>query len=159
MSQASIQVAIQPSRALLKVTGRGTFEVTEAVRRFVSARLESSCPLITFELSGCTGMDSTFMGILAMASRGALAKKAVIELANCTPDVKKGLITLGLKALFRFTDNVVLDAALSGLDNPSLSREQQHRNILEAHQTLVDAHEGNRAEFQDLIKFLKENPE
>jgi anti-sigma B factor antagonist len=151
MSQATIQVAIQPARAMLKVNGRGTFEITEAVRRFVSARLESACPLIVFDLSGCTGMDSTFMGILAMASRGAMAKKAVIELANCTPDVKKGLITLGLKALFRFTDNVAIDAALS--------REQQHRNILEAHQTLVDAHEGNRAEFQDLIKFLKENPE
>ncbi|MEN9362537.1 MAG: hypothetical protein RL095_4072 [Verrucomicrobiota bacterium] len=159
MSQATIQVAIQPARSLLKVTGRGTFEITEAVRRFVSARLENGCPLITFDLAGCTGMDSTFMGILAMASRSAMAKKAAIELANCTPDVKKGLITLGLKPLFRFTEGAVLEATLSGLENPVLSREQQHRNILDAHQTLVDAHEGNRAEFQDLIKFLKENPE
>ena len=157
MQSASITVCIDGLTAHLAVKGRGTFENSEDIRVFSINAIEAGIPCVDFNMGQCTGMDSTFMGILTMISRTAMMNSSKIKLSNVNEANRKNLYSLGLKQLFEFTETSTQPMSLEEIKTQTLDRGTKQKNILEAHEALIDAHNDNQPIFQDIVTFLKEN--
>jgi anti-sigma B factor antagonist len=159
MSQATLSVAVTENRAFIKVHGRATFESSEDLKKFCIRMLDQNVTNIDIEMSQCSGMDSTFMGIMTMISLAAKKKKAIVSLINTGEANQKNLFSLGLKTMFNFTSTEKeTQPKWEELAKSEVSQDQHKDNVLNAHQTLIDVHEDNRKEFQDIITFLKDSP-
>ena len=100
MIKPEIFVSKENDAYKVKVVGRSTFAVAPAMRNLVQ-RMESDSPAdVSIDLSECTGMDSTFMGILAMLALKIKNKKQSTKIANSNEDNKNLLDGLGLNKLF-----------------------------------------------------------
>lgn len=161
MSQVHLSVAVSENEALVKVSGRATFECCEDLKKFCVQMINQNKSPLVFEMKDCKGMDSTFMGTLTQFSLDALKKKIVIEMRNINEDNKKNLESIGLIRMFTFkyTDNEQTADNWEDLESSEVTQEQHKENVLNAHQVLIDVHEPNKAEFQDIVAFLKESPE
>ena len=157
MQSASITVCLDGLTAHLAVKGRGTFENSEDIRVFCSDAIDAGVPAIEFDMGDCTGMDSTFMGMLTMISRMGMMKSSKTKLCNVNEANRKNLYSLGLKQLFEFTETSTQPMSLEEIKSHTLDRDTKQKNILEAHEALIDAHEDNKPVFQDIVTFLKEN--
>ncbi len=160
MHSASITVCIDKNLAHLSVKGRGTFENSENIKEFCMKCIEDKLSRIQINMLECTGMDSTFMGILTMLSRFGTMNNCPIELANVNEANKKNFASLGISKLLTFTNTntqAIPIQRLSPMDTIKMDQQTKHKNILDAHQELIDANETNRPVFQDLITFLNEN--
>lgn len=158
MSQVHLSVAVKGNKASIKVCGRATFECCEDLKKFCNRMLEEGKSPLIFEMKDCKGMDSTFMGTLTQFSLSAMKKKAVIEMRNIGAENKKNLESIGLIKMFTFTETEE-DGSFEELEKSEVTQDQHQENVLSAHEVLIDVHEPNRAEFQDIVKFLKESPE
>ena len=158
MSQVTLAVASQKDTAYIQVCGRATFTCSEDLKNFCNRMLDEQVSKIVLEMKKCSGMDSTFMGILTMISLRAKKQNVIVELTNINEANKNNLFSLGLKKMFTYCENVNFEQTWNMLDNPTISQDQHQENVLNAHQTLIDVHEDNRKEFQDIVTFLKENP-
>ncbi len=161
MSQVHLSVALSDTKAIIKVVGRANFECCEYLKRFCLRILAKNEKELIFDMTSCQAMDSTFMGTLTQFSLDALRKKRTIEMVNLSPENKKNLESLGLKKLFKLSDDKKdsLTTDFKDLERGEVSQEEHKANVLNAHQVLIDVHEPNRQEFQDIITFLTENPE
>ena len=104
MQSASITVCIDNGTAHLAVKGRGTFENSEAIRNFCMMAIEGSSAKININMLECSGMDSTFMGILTMVSRLGTMKSCPVILSNVNDANKKNFASLGISQILNFTD-------------------------------------------------------
>ncbi len=160
MSQETLAVAVEENIARIKVNGRATFGCSEDLKKFCTLMLEKKVQKIILDMKNCAGMDSTFMGILTMVSLSAKKQSVTIEMNNTSEDNKQNLFSLGLKNMFSFTSNTeTTTLKWKDVECSDVSQEKHKENVLNAHQTLIDVHEDNRKEFQDIITFLKESPE
>ncbi|MCM8534684.1 MAG: STAS domain-containing protein [Lentisphaeraceae bacterium] len=160
MSQEILAVVVEDNLARIKVSGRATFGCSEDLKKFCHLMLEKKVEKIVIDMENCAGMDSTFMGILTMVSLSARKQNTVIEMNNTSEYNQQNLFSLGLKNMFDFTETATASSPeWENLEGKEISQEQHKENVLDAHQTLIDVHEENRKEFQDIITFLKESPE
>ncbi|MCH2208074.1 MAG: STAS domain-containing protein [Lentisphaerales bacterium] len=160
MSQETLAVAVQENIARIRVNGRATFGCSEDLKKFCTLMLERKVEKIVLEMQTCAGMDSTFMGILTMVSLSAKKQNIPIEINNASEENRQNLFSLGLKNMFSFTSNTeTTTLKWQEVECSEVSQEKHSENVLNAHQTLIDVHEPNRKEFQDIITFLKESPE
>ena len=102
-------------------------------------------------------MDSTFMGMLAMLGLNAKKKGVPAEIVNASEQNEKLLCGLGLKKVFEFKSG----PSSAGDDVPAASNdtsdEGRARNVLDAHQTLMDIDEGNVQKFERVVEFVKKD--
>jgi anti-sigma B factor antagonist len=155
MSQATLSVALSTDQANIKVNGRATFECTENLKFFCSSALAKNISSLYINMQNCTGMDSTFMGMLAKISMEARKKKIEVAMILINKENKKNLFSLGLKKLFTFPEQQdVQGDKWTDLETTKTPQVEQRQNIIDAHQTLIDVHEDNRQEFQDIVDFL-----
>ena len=157
MHSASVTVCVNNNLAQLAVKGRGTFENSENIRQFCTKCIDDGFTKIQINMLECTGMDSTFMGTLTMLSRFGAMNNCPVELANVNEANKKNFASLGISQLLNFTNTNTQAIPIQKLPNTEMDQNTKHKNILEAHQELIDANEANRPVFQDLITFLNEN--
>ena len=158
MSQVTLAVASQNDTAYIQVSGRATFSCSEDLKNFCTQMLDEKVSKIVLEMKKCSGMDSTFMGILTMISLRARKQNVTVELTNINEANKNNLFSHGLKKMFTYCDNNNFEQTWNMLNSDNISQDQHQENVLNAHQTLIDVHEDNRKEFQDIVTFLKGNP-
>jgi anti-anti-sigma factor len=163
----NLLVAVRDTFALVKVTGRATFKLAPSLRRFCSAALGSGCEEVVFDMEECTGMDSTFMGVLAgisiRSADGTRARRVIMM--NLTPKTHSMLATLGLARVLecheagdmptalkqRLSDSLHLDALKE--DN-GINQQMSLDTMLQAHQHLVDVAPENMVRFRDVLTYL-----
>jgi anti-sigma B factor antagonist len=147
---------------VVQVVGRASFQNSACLRDFFNAMLAHGKRRFVLDLAACTGMDSTFLGVLA---------GAVLELRRfATPGsfVVRGAGQRNLELLQNLGLHRLLTVE-SG-DGPSgdcapLTSAPPHdeltnaRLALEAHQHLVTCDAANRARFEDVLTFLKKRVE
>jgi len=115
----------------------------------------------------CTGMDSTFMGVLAgLALRMKRERLGKIVAMNLTPKTASLLETLGLDRIIECfqsgEESESLNECLSGLGLSALEDTENGKKVtletmLTAHQDLVRAAPGNEAKFKDVISYLDQD--
>jgi anti-anti-sigma regulatory factor len=147
-------VAANSGVALVRIIGRGTFMCSQSLRDFGSQSISSGIKKLIIDLSECDGMDSTFMGVLAMLAQQD--RSVGVEICNADDYKKKLLAGLGIKRLFCFahtdTDDITWQTLLEAKADDPLARG---RVMLEAHETLIDADPENVPKFKDVVDFLR----
>jgi anti-sigma B factor antagonist len=168
-----ISVGLTDNEVYVRVVGRGTFQNGQPLRRYALEMIERGVQRFVIDLGGCDGMDSTFLGVLAgiglrLTQNG---RPGQVRIANLSSRNSELLQTLGLDRL------LVMDAKTAG-ELPSgpptgivmqrlpdsditrlsktLSKGDTADLMLDAHESLIRADQGNLAKFKDLTSFLRE---
>jgi len=155
---ADIFVSKEKDEYKVKVIGRATFAVAPTIRNLVQ-RMESDAGQnnISINLEKCTGMDSTFMGILAMLALKIRNKQQrSVQILNATEANKKLLNGLGLNKLFDYSE--VQDPAPSKWikeKEKTASLKENADTVLQAHKTLIETDIGNSEKFQKVVDQVK----
>lgn len=162
-----IQVAVQPNTGFARVSGRGSFKVSSSIKEFSNSILADGRSTLVLDLEDCIGMDSTFMGVLAgVCVRFRKEADGKVVLVNVSPKIERLISTLGLDRLVEVhpvgTMPEVYARSLGGGGFNELPVEgetplESAETMLEAHENLVDVFEGNRARFQDVLDYLRED--
>lgn len=149
---------------LVRIEGRASFQNSPCLRDFIAELMQEGKRKFVLDFLHCSGMDSTFLGVLAGAA---------IQLRKSTPAGGLTLVRVGPRNLelirnlglhrlltvesgdfpmsFNHRDNALVCQDRSELDNAKV--------CLEAHESLVAADEANRAKFQDVLVFLRNRVE
>lgn len=164
-----VVVAIQDGVAYLHVVGRGSFKVGGGMKQFGVASIERGCREIVLDMTECTGMDSTFMGVLAgLAFRlKQQPDGGQIHIVNLSTRTLSLLTTLGLDQVVAtymvgetpeaFQPVIAAEYQVEELSGGDSSRAGTARTMLEAHENLVNLTPGNLPKFKDVLSFLRED--
>lgn len=150
---------------VVRVEGRASFQNSASVNDFIAECIRQGKRRFVVDFLRCESMDSTFLGVLAGA--GMKLRK----IAATTPDTATSFVlarmsqrnlelarNLGLHHLVTidcgdFSMN--FDAPCAPLSQAALTEIERAKLVLEAHENLLVADEGNRTKFQDVVAFLK----
>lgn len=162
-STAKLMVAVDGSRAVIRPCGRASFTCSADFKRLVYELLDAGCRDFELQLSECTIMDSTFLGILVYFARkldeqNGGGKKVV--LVNPTSRILDLVASLGMTEFFTIregprggrTEAREVEVAAS-----EANKEECAEVALEAHQTLMNANPENVERFKDVTRFLAED--
>ncbi len=142
---------------VIRINGRASYTNSAPLRDFFNRLIRQGKKRFIIDFRNCTTVDSTFLGIVAGAA---------MELQAQEPSGAVGLTGLGERNL-ELVQNLGLDRIVElpehapssdtevelGPDN--LPQPERARMILNAHLNLVEWDDGNRARFQDVVSFLK----
>lgn len=147
--------------AVVVLRGAVRYTQARALRRFVDdVVLCSGCDTVFIDVTSVDAIDSTGMGLLARIGRDCVEKhgrRAV--LVGAARDVAPCLRAAAFDVLFHLVDTLpyetqveVHEVPLSTEPGPPLARV-----MLDAHQTLSELDERNRAAFADVIHELDQD--
>ena len=139
----------------ITVNGRATFEHASQLRNLAKSLESTTFSKICVDLENCGGMDSTFMGILAMLGLRARAVGAPMIVYNAGDANTALLHGLGLKKLFEFQTGEM--AGAGGKDWSSQETSGRAETVLEAHQTLMSADEQNIKKFEKVVELVQKD--
>jgi len=145
----------------IRPEGRGTFLESPLVGNFISAALETGRSDFVVDLEACSGMDSTFMGMLAGLGIN-FRRKGVgkLTIVGTTEKTKSSLIELGLHHLSRIEPEEGpwigrLEEFRTGLipitDDDDTDKES---HVLQCHENLCVADEKNLERFKTVLDML-----
>ena len=145
---------------LIRIAGRAHFQNSSCLRDFIMEMIQQGKVSFVIDFLQCTGMDSTFLGVLAGAALELRrrAPKGSIALVRLGPRNLELIRNLGLHRLVtvdagEFPMNFV--SCYTTLICADRTELENARLVLEAHENLVVADETNRSKFQDVLVFLK----
>ena len=150
---------------LVRIEGRANFQNCFGLREFVREMIDQGKAEFVFDFLNCTGMDSTFLGMLAGAAlelRKNPGKKRSIVLVRLGARNLELIRNLGLHRLLTVDAGdfpMNFDRGDREVACPKRSELESARLVLEAHENLVAADEANRVKFQDVLVFLKNRVE
>ena len=152
MIKPEIFVSKEDDAYKVKVVGKSTFAVAPIMRNLVQ-RISSSSPIgVSIDLSECTGMDSTFMGILAMLGLKTKKNKQPALIANASKENKKLLDGLGLNKLFDYIVTPADEKHDWKKEKPKeISFKENAETVFHAHKSLIETDVANADEFQNVV--------
>ena len=154
--------------AVIRVEGRGSFKISPSMKQFIHQVLDTrSARRIWIDMSDCTGMDSTFMGVVAGLACLIKSKPDFeFKLINLSEKNRKLLVTLGVDRVVDYSlsssgeEEDVMKRQSSGAETlePDFSdRLDAAKTTLEAHETLVDINPANYNKFKSVLEFLQDD--
>jgi anti-anti-sigma factor len=154
--------------AIIRIQGRASFKISPPLKQFIQRLIESkSVNRILINMAGCTGMDSTFMGVLAGLSYHIRdASGSTLKLINLSEKNRKLLTTLGVERVVNYSlscnDEEKKLLTATGGDVECLAGDAPElidtaRTSLEAHEDLVKINPENRAKFKSVIELLQDD--
>lgn len=153
---------------VIRIQGRANFMNAGPLNEFIRSLIADGRTRFVIDFRNCTGMDSTFLGILAGAG---------IELRKLDPPGQMLLTRLGERNLDLVQNlglGCLMEIDTTGVDRTAgspgreeslrgsgskLTNEERARFVLEAHENLIEADANNAAKFQDVIAFLRNQAE
>lgn len=159
MNNAEIFVDHKMGQYNVKVAGRATFAIGPTLRDLVkSIERESSIKGINIDLTKCTGMDSTFMGILAMLALKVRKDNITVKIINAGQN-RKLLNGLGLQKLFNYVEEEVKDNDWKKKTKEDKTATEDAETVLEAHKVLMEADESNVDKFKNVVDMVEKELE
>jgi anti-anti-sigma regulatory factor len=152
--------------AVLRVEGRGSFKISPPMKQFIHQVINNqSAGRIVVDMSDCTGMDSTFMGVVAGISCLIKSKPAFkFKLINLSEKNQKLLITLGVDRVvdYSLTDDSeeLKNCTICGgkeLISDFSDKLEAAKTTLEAHEALVEINPENYNKFKSVLEFLQDD--
>lgn len=143
--------------AILSINGRASYLNCGPIGEFFRRMVADGRREVVVDFQNCTGMDSTFLGILAGAA---------LEFRKMEPVGNLHLIRMNernLELVRNLGLHRILDVESAGYKmnfsegslKPADQGAADSKVILRAHEALVEADKGNRQKFQDVLAFLK----
>ena len=153
---SGIFIGEQEAVTLVRVEGRGTHQNSHFLKQYLLQCLDENRHLFQIDLSHCTYMDSTFLGMLAgIGSKVKESSLPTIKLLNTTERVLGMIQGLGIDHLFQMIHEERVSVPLNKLHGEEISKETKSREMLEAHEKLVSISQANEAKFRDVIELLR----
>lgn len=164
----NLTAAYNDRTAVLRIDGRGSFKVSPPMKRFIHQVINTdSADRILIEMSHCSGMDSTFMGVVAGIACYIKSKPEFsFKLINLSEKNQKLLVTLGVDRVVDFTltaseeEQGLLDqlnGSSQALDEDVSSKLEAATTTLEAHETLVEISPDNLGKFKSVLEYLQDD--
>jgi anti-anti-sigma regulatory factor len=148
---------------ILKIVGRASFLNSGPVKDLFERLVEQGKRRFVVDFQNCTGMDSTFLGILAGLGIQMLNADPAGSLVLCRlGDRNRELVrNLGLHRILVMEDDDDAPAEVGTgkgdliSTDKKLSELENARLVLEAHENLVELDASNKTRFQDVISYLQ----
>ena len=147
----------------IRIEGKASFQNCTCVKDFVERTIADGKRRFVIDFAACTGMDSTFLGLLAGTSTQLRKTQPRGSLVVCNLNERNAELikNLGLSRLLTVDDGSA--AAPSAGQGATASLECQPiadqiaaaRLVLDMHKNLVEADEENAAKFRDVMDILK----
>ena len=145
--------------ALMQVIGRGTFKLAVGFRTWIEQLIGSTTVrTVMLDLSKCTGLDSTFMGLmvtLAIQSK----KRFALLVVNANQQHHALLDGIGVMRVWRYVDTAVPEmnwTNLADVVSGSVVLDSATRElIVAAHKTLMAVDERNIPKFKDVVELMQ----
>ncbi|MBN1864038.1 MAG: hypothetical protein JW808_03975 [Victivallales bacterium] len=154
---ATLSISVGETSFDVKVSGRATFSLGPSMRSLAN-RIENENKDVMVNLSQCLGMDSTFMGILAMIALRGKKNNRKVSIVNSSESSKKLLNGLGLGKLFTYKDDSGHDTRQwKRLGRRDAGLGEQTETVLEAHKTLMETDVGNVEKFKDVVEQVEKD--
>lgn len=161
-SQPAFLVNTSEQSVFVLIQGKANFLNANTFKQFIDASLKKAHTYYIIDFENCTGMDSTFLGIIAWLGLQIKQSEGRSHLIvrNFNQRNKELFYNLGLQN-FITTEEAILDASSkdSTEETKLTALEEGERcraiDVLNAHKTLVEASKENATLFKDLINLLE----
>ena len=159
--EGRIDVAIIGETIYVKPTGYATQNNSLGLPDFFSAMFRQGCTSVTFDLKDCRGVDSTFLGVMAVAAMSNVrgGHKAVVVL-NAGPRMTQQLRMVGLLPVVVLKEGPIQtppDLQVKQVDLVHLPKTERERveKIKGLHEELIKLNEKNRERFSSFVEMLE----
>ena len=119
---------------------------------------ESAKKGVSIDLTECSGMDSTFMGILAMLALKVRKKNITVKVINAGNN-QKLLDGLGLHKLFNYVEEEVKDTDWKKTKIGETTVKENAETVLDAHKVLMKTDVHNVAKFKNVVDMVEKELE
>ena len=163
VSSPILQVAVTDQIALVKISGRASFNCSVEFKTLVYELRSRGYRKFILDLSDCLIMDSTFLGVLAgfgLKLAEAADEKHTVTLLNLNQRIFDLLENLGVAHLFRIvqgTDPLSEKCRDVRQTEGARSKLETARACLEAHEILMSINPANVPKFKDVARFMAED--
>ncbi|HRI82188.1 MAG TPA: STAS domain-containing protein [Opitutaceae bacterium] len=147
---------------VVRIDGRACFQNSAGLKDFVAEMVKLGKTRLVVDFQHCASMDSTFLGVLAGAALEIRKTGGKLILSRVGQRNLELVRNLGLHRLLTVDAGdakLNFDNCNQPLEAAARSELEHARLVLEAHENLVSADEGNRSKFQDVLAFLKNRVE
>lgn len=159
MNNAEIFVDQKGGQYNVRVDGRATFAVGPTFRDLVKTLdQESAKKGVNIDLTECTGMDSTFMGILAMLALKVRKDNITVKIINAGNN-QRLLDGLGLKKLFNYVEEEVKEKDWKKTKIGETSFRENAETVRDAHKVLMKTDVDNVAKFKNVVEMVEKELE
>ncbi|HKJ91089.1 MAG TPA: STAS domain-containing protein [Oceanipulchritudo sp.] len=169
MSQDDPSFLVNPYEdpVVVKINGKASFLNSSPVKDLFDRLAEQGKRRFVVDFQNCSGMDSTFLGILAGLGIRLMKMepKGSVVLCRLGERNRELVRNLGLHRLLILDEgdapaSVVEGDKLEAVEKEArLSEVENARMVLQAHENLVEIDASNKTKFQDVIAFLKNQVE
>ena len=151
----------------IRVEGKGSFQNSHGMKEFAKLMITRGAKQFVIDLENCHVMDSTFMGTLVGIRKSlGTENQRNLEIINANSRNTQLLVSLGIDLLLKLdTEGKVWPEIRNQISNhiqneqyldiAELSKEENVKQSLEAHQNLSNANKNNVPRFRDVIHFLE----
>jgi anti-anti-sigma regulatory factor len=147
------------------VEGKGSFLNSGNFKEFARQMVERGYREFVVDLDKCAMLDSTFMGTMAgVALRLRELGQGHLRVVHCGQRSHELLSGLGLDQLFTIQENGNKSAPQCELLNnqskaetPEEKKQEQKKEMLDAHEALCEASAENIPRFKDVLEYLKQD--
>ena len=151
------EVAIGKRAVFVRVHGLGSMNNCLCLRDFVEEMLHAGRSFLIIDLAGCTGMDSTFMGLIAGATTFEHGdRRTGVAIVNANGTLVELLESVGL------TELVFIEPAPFEVPNVEFHRLEEQASeekrvalVRSAHEHLVKMCDENERVFGPLLRSLE----
>lgn len=161
-TETTFLVSASDGPIVLRIHGKANYLNCAPVGNFFERTIAEGYKDFVVDFADCTGMDSTFLGILASAG---------LDLRDLDPPGSLVLVRLNERNL-ELVQNVglhnimVIDDKAPGtgseadhplVDHPARNKElaANSKMVLKAHEALCEVDESNKKRFQDIVSFMR----
>jgi hypothetical protein len=156
-----VEVALFETTLFVKVEGLARQDNCIALPDLLEAMISQGCRGAVFEMSECTGMDSTFMGVLAFCAdklkHDAAPRVFVVNIDDrlCTQLKKIGVLPLITVREGRTAVPTLEFKPIEDIHFPDNEQERLLR-IKEMHEELIRLNEDNRLQFGEVVRAIEQ---
>ncbi len=153
--------------AVIRVEGRGSFKISPPMKQFIHQIIgNASADSILVEMSHCTGMDSTFMGVVAGIACYVKSQPVSFQLINLSDKNEKLLVTLGVNRVVDYSMKATeeqqkllnqLEGSSKRLEADMTNKLEAAKTTLEAHEKLVEINPENLSKFKSVLEYLQDD--
>jgi hypothetical protein len=152
-SQGHFLVATTDEVAYARVVGLGTMNNTLSLKVLLEQLQGKGLQTFVFDLSECSGFDSTFMGVLLSIALG----QSEVLVVNSSSKHRKLLEEVGIHRVIKLCDEPLdlPDVTLQKVESSPLDSRSRIRHIVAAHESLVKLDEKNERKFGTFLELLR----
>ncbi|MBN1868396.1 STAS domain-containing protein [Candidatus Sumerlaeota bacterium] len=152
---------------VVKIVGRGTLELSPRLSALLGLlNRPDYSPRYILDLSECTTLDSTFLGVIAtLAIHQTYSTGSHTIVVNTNEVTMRQIETMGLQYLVELhtppppeTDEIG-DRDFKRVAAPRQSRTDHLLHMIASHEALIDVNSGNEMVFRPVLESLQESLE